>query len=598
MASKVQLEKERQRRSRLERCKRDLWFLLCGDGTDENPGLGYRWNPDAGGGEMGVGKGLTERFHRKVCDWIQARKHRSFVGKVFGRWHHKTTIVVGEIIQDFLDDPLTGLLYWHAVDDLARQTLGEVAQLIRTNKWLRSLDPIGIHPDTGEPFRAFPHTTRKKFGTADRFTLNRVVCENYKNPYERFPSLIAKGRGSEITGFHGKKAYLDDVIAKNDIEDNQLPKIASWYESTVLPVVDDMMIRFSGTPWSDWGLYEDWKNDPDWCILWIPACPKEDIEEIDWSQDKIILTPDDDLARPVYGELVDRPRVRKKLKALRRQMKVNFDPQIQVNPSPSGEKPWSIEDCETRMSAEDANVFCPRLDVMISDPAPWLLGSQKQVGEKQRGDGTKDEWALAWIRYRMWGEVLQTILMWGEASQWWERKEGLRIAIRKMKRHGMRHLFNEAFGGLQSDYTNDARAIAREEGVRLYLEGRPPKLPAFGDQYAANAKNNRLAALAETARQGEFFICDSCPKEFLEDTKEPRYGFLYQMREFRPIVGSSRNSLKWDDRADVVARSTDSKIIGLAPRTPYFVKERNPFNPYRDHTPDDDLGWGTRHVRA
>ena len=58
-----------------------------------------------------------------------------------------------------------------------------------------------------------------------------------------------------------------------------------------------------------------------------------------------------------------------------------------------------------------------------------------------------------------------------------------------------------------------------------------------------------IANLAERAKNTEFLICETVPEAFLE-------GFLHQARGWRPL-SSGRNSLKLDDRANVVSFAVD-----------------------------------------
>ncbi len=549
---------ERNRVQRLARARRDLWYVAGG--------LGYHWDPEIGdeGSPFGRGKGLTTRLHQPICQWMDARLDRPFIALFMSRWFHKTTIVVCRIVQEILRNPNVAILYWHAVEAEALKVLGEVAHHIKTNEWLRSLDPISTRVVDGKvkPYNVFPRKDVKKFETEDKgFTIRRPA-----ERFSRFATLFCRGAGSEVTGAHGNIGFLDDTIARNDIEDNQLAKKKDWYENTVLPVIDDMRIVVTGTPWSDWGMYQDWCGDPEWCTLEIPAATVERIEEVDWSQDKIRLTPDYEFEGSInYGYEENAPKLRKKLRVLKRQMKSNFGPQIMVDPVPKEEKPWSVEECEKELFIPSDRIWLhPGTTFILSDPAPLYIGSDSGENEKKRADGSKDEWAIAAVRITSVGDHHELYLLDGIASREWGTDEALELALSWLRKWRTSYLYNESFGGLQVDYSERAKKIALRMGITVYFDPKTGRLPRYADAYMSQAKNHRFTQLAWFAKQGWFRISSRCSKSFLEDQREPRLGFLYQAREWRPLH-KGRNSLQYDDRADVVARGTDSALINMAP---------------------------------
>jgi len=560
---------------KLKRCQGSLWYLA----TEV---LGYGWNPTAGKGVF-RGKGLTERLHKPVCDWFDARSDDHFMGMWISRWHHKTTLVICQMIQDILKHPDIAMFYFHSVEEEAERVNREVIQHVKFNEKLRALDPIGTRED-GRPYNVFPKKNQKtvngkRWDGSSEMWLYRPV-----EYYQRFPTLLAKGSKSEITGSHANKAYLDDIITGKTVRENQLGVVSDWVQHTVIPVVDDMVLRVSGTPWADWGLYSDWMADSDWRTLVLPGATLEPLEEIDWSQDKIELTRDDTLQNPIYGlgdqESLDRQR--KKLQILKRQMKQNFDPQIMCDPSPKSEKPWSVEECEHWIDYKEA-MKGPGTIFVLGDPAPLNVGSLDGRTEKGRADGSKDEWALAVVRLRANGDRLERILLDGDASRLWSKDQGFDEMAQLAKFHHTPYMENEAAGQSIALYEADLQSSARRIGARwqrvLWVNQDGKRKVGLGWTY--RGKNHYFEALASAAKNDEVFIVkpDTLPsarrlifERFLNgDGKD--LGALQQARGWRPL-DSGRNALRYDDRANVWSFCVDPALEAATP-TPNAVNQND-----------------------
>lgn len=560
---------DRKRQSKLRLAQTNLWYLA----TEI---LGYGWNPKVGGGlvadDVSVklgdrscprGKGLTERLHKPICGWMQERKAQPFVGIRMARWHHKSTLAVCEMIQDILIRPHVSLLYFHAVDELSSQCLAEVARHCLENDNLRALDPIGVDAE-GKPYKAFPRKGTKRFYTYNQMTLFRPRCY-----YSRFPTLFAKGAGSEVTGVHGSKVYLDDIIGKNDIEDNQLGKKKDWFEHTVMPVVDDMQFRAYWTPWSDWGLQQEWIESSDWHTLSIPAATVEDLAEVDWSKKRVHLTPDYELARPTYGPVEQQDDQRRKLEILKRQMGRNFGPQMMVDPTPDSSRPWDAATCEHIVNIAPSpgvpGAAGPGRFFVLSDPAPYLQGSYKQLGEQKRGDGTKDWWSIALVKLRMRNWKVTATLVYGEHSQEWGHAAGSDRCAQIMRRALSYSNEPPLFFSEDADtYFPYMKMACARHSIPLIVaaDGGPLK---YREYNPSDRKNASFTQLAEMARKAEFLICEEtcCAtpegREFLRGDGS-RTGFLTQARSWTK-VGKNQNNLRFDDDGDVVARLTDAALL-------------------------------------
>jgi hypothetical protein len=223
--------------------------------------------------------------------------------------------------------------------------------------------------------------------------------------------------------------------------------------------------------------------------------------------------------------------------------------QMMNDPSPAGERPWDRDACEHFIEPHEA--AGAGILVILSDPAPAKVGSWTGEGEKKRKDGTKDDWAICVVKVRARGQRQEIILLTGLRSKEWQYDEGLDEICHLLQKYPGARTYIEAYGGLAGDYQQGMRNAARRNNVRYSpIE--------FKGSYQAKAKNKRFAQLAERAKQDELLISKGCDKDFLEE-------FLDQARNWRPLEGS-RNSLKYDDCADVVSMATMQAIQEISPR--------------------------------
>jgi hypothetical protein len=157
-----------------------------------------------------------------------------------------------------------------------------------------------------------------------------------------------------------------------------------------------------------------------------------------------------------------------------------------------------------------------------------------------------------------------------------------------MRKWGTQYFFNEAYGGMIADYTEDALKAARRNGVPLYLEDKG-QLPQFRASYGKGAKNVRFSALADWARSGRFYICaETMPDDELEK-------FLSQARTWLPLP-NGRNTNKYDDAADIVSRCTDPALQKFAPNA-----QSAPMSPLlQEMDPEgwEEVGYRSRYTLA
>ena len=222
------------------------------------------------------------------------------------------------------------------------------------------------------------------------------------------------------------------------------------------------------------------------------------------------------------------------------------------------------------------------------------------VKELERQDGTGDYWSVVVVRLRAHGDRLQGILLYGAHSRTWSSSEGFSEIASLMKHWHTNMLFNESYGGLGADYTQEAIRACRSAGVNLYLDkvAGAYRLPKFSDSHASAAKNKRFELLTDWARREDFLVCDEVPDEFLEGEPDKLgtsdVGFYVQMRKMRPLA-KGRNNLKYDDDGDAVARITDSVLPKFAPR-PSLIRASEGWSPYRAKEPEYETH-GSKYVQ-
>lgn len=549
--------RERKRVAELRRAQRDPWYLAGK--------LGYHYDPTVGKG-LGQGKGLTERLHKPIFDnFIVPNDVAPFLWLEMARFSHKTTMWVIEMTRDILNDPCIQLGYFHAVFKKADEVVREVGHLLQHHPYLRSLEPIGRRED-GSWYNVLPSPNEKNFVSSAKGITEFTLRARHK--FRRFATLAGAGALSESTGAHMNKAYVDDIISRMTVRNGKVYEVGEWYEHTLLPVVDDLIIRASGTPWCDFGLYEEtFKVGDDWRSIVIPggmkvADPALPLADVDWTQRHIRIEREDDLrkAAPIYGRAEDIRRKRKHLEILKRQMKSNFEPQIQCNPSPPGDKPWDAKKCEHNVSKDDAFAHGGLL-VLLSDPAPFLIGPQHEPLSARQGEEDfikdKDDWAHAVILLRARGQRQQAILIDGKFSNTWDDNEGWKVACQLQKKWGVYYVGIEGAGAEYAAYCRDHEKAARNLGAYAdYIK--------FQSTYLG--KNSRFNDMVAMAKLGDFLFCEeTCDREFLAK-------WLNQCRSWRPV--GKRVAMKHDDLADATSYCTDPEVWELVPATEEIAKIR------------------------
>ena len=575
----------RDKYKELQRCIRSSWYLA----TEY---LGYEYNE-------ALGIGLIERVHEPICKWYDRHRDEPRIGIWMARGRHKTTLVVTWIIQDILRDPTNSHRYWHAVNDLASEFLLEVVSHFRNNERLRWLDPVGYDEKTDKRYNIFPTKQATRwYKTAKGDATLRVGTNRRFGAGTRSATLRAQGQSSEVTGAHiSGVGWMDDIIAESTVLNSELHKVAEWYRRSVVPVVDSKKFRVVGTPWPGQTIYKQWMKSGRWRTLIIPGAIEESDEQfkerLKSDDKKIHFVPDYKLTNPMHGTKERIEESREKLRDEQEDMQGAFGPQIMMDDEPEADRFWT-NDCEQLCkldpeegmpgAMEGAGIF-----VVLSDPAPWKEGSWKSIGEKQRADGTKDEWAIAVLRVRVRGDLWEVILIDGDASMVWGENQGCDVACGFMKRWRTNIFISED----QNSWHDRMIEASRRNAVSLRRDrdGGPLKYEIYNK---SQRKTTAFSAVCDLAREGRFYICrETCSDSFLYGDKE-HTGFLTQARKARKIK-EGMWTLRYDDRIDVVSRVMDPVVRSLAPRkdTSRTGTEWSPFTP----RPEPEVTYGSRHVR-
>lgn len=474
---------------------------------------------------------LTEDFHKPMMDdmdrWHDKRRRGLVLkhnGEIWSRDYFKTTVREVECVRDYLEDPKTTITWWHAVEDKAVEAGVNVGRYFMENEELRKLRPDMM-----------PSKRMKKWASASgfRFAANK----------DRAASMRMYGAGSEATGGHSKIGILDDIIGLNDIEDNLMPKKRRWYGSTVSNVIRTRggVIRMTGTRWDLHDIYSDWLKSSKWNIR-VRGCYETEGKP-DWKGQPVLYTRDE---------------IETKAEKMTR---YEFSCQMMNDPLPEGDRAWNQSQCEHFCTIREASG--PGRIFVLSDPAPRDAGSLSGTGEKERGDASKDWWSICVVKIVARGQRQQMILLDGVHSQDWSTGQGLDEACRLMSKWGTNLFFNESYGGLGADYSERMFERAKLANVSVY-RNKKGKLPRFNDSHASGAKNHRFEALCDAAREANVLICETVPEDFLHGDGD-KTGALTQARQWRALH-RGRNTLRFDDDADVWSRCTDSALQEFAPK--------------------------------
>jgi len=523
--------------------------------------LGYGWNPKAGE----FGKGLTEWLHKPLCRWYDETRDEHYRGLYMPRWSHKTTLAVVWEIQEELRDPNSSAFYFHAVDENAAEFVQECGHHWQHNDKLRALDPV-LTDRFGQSMRITPTKANKRWLGADKYTLRRT-------DYSRFPTLFGKGAGSEITGKHASRAWPDDIVGRRTIENNMLGSIQRWWQNTVIPVVDDRKFFSIGTRWHYEALYERWILDKRWRTIVLPSSVElvdgKDFFECggldgicDLSQKKIIVPSNYKLNNPIYGTPSTKNKQVAKLRDLKKEMGPDFATQMMNDPLPETERVWVPTRCEHYIDVRDIK---PHRILVLSDPAPRAMGSGDNRMERQRGDGSKDYWAIAVVGIQRRGDVVQRILLDGDFSREWDEFEGCEVAAGFQQKYHTPHV---AFDEIGRKWAEFHRKICIRLGARYSW---------ISMKSLMKGKAFRISRLAALAANGEFLVSKTCPPAFLEE-------FLSQIRRYPQV--------RYDDVIDSVALCVDEAINDHIPTT--IAPEA--WNPYRQSESEDQSIYKGRYI--
>jgi len=511
---------------------------------------------------------LSESFHKPMLDaWdrLDLRRWRIYLGleekgpspvdsmDLWARGHIKTYCQRARVIRYYLFDPGTTVTWWHAVEEKAVESADAIAEHLQQNKALRRLFPPGI----------LPAMNRKKFCSGGKFNLSGKKVGTGA-------SMQALGAGGEGTGGHSLVVVLDDFVGYNDVVDAQMPKKKEFYRATVCNVclrikITDPETKKSreiygwkdvvGTRWPGGDPYGDWATSPDWI-----STIRGSLET-----DGVPTDPGD----PVY---LSREQIEKER---REQGSMMFAFQMQNNESPSGEKPWTAE-CEQTCTIEEAKG--PGYVLVLSDPAPFAMGSTDGRDEKFRRDGTKNWWATVVVKLRTKGELRQIILLDGIQSKGWGLEEGMSQTVKLAMKWRAQEGYCESTSTPM--YTEKFIEAKKDLGWKGYIIGSRKRFDSedrLKATYNARAKCQYIGSLADRAKQNEVLVCDSFN---LKDD------FFRQMRAFMPLP-DGRTGIPFDDLVNAVAFATDPYF-----KTKYHaVAEEWSWSPFKEQDKQPDFAY-------
>ncbi len=519
---------------------------------------------------------LSPTFHKPMLDdWdrIDLRRFRVYLGldvagvepvdtmDLWPRGHIKTWCERARVIRYYLWNPGTTVTWWHAVEDKAVESAQAVADMLQHKKELRRLFPSGI----------LPAPNRKKFCSGGTFHLSgKRIGES--------ASMAALGAGGEGTGGHSLVGVLDDFVGYNDVVDGQMGKKKQFYKATVRNVVlrtnkAQGWVDVIGTHWAIDDPYTEWKKSQDW-VSTIRACLETDGVPDDNGEPVYLSREQIEKERRGQGELDD---------SGMSQSAGWFSFQMMNNPSPSGEKPWSAE-CERTCTIADAKG--PGYVIVLSDPAPFAMGSTDGRDERFRRDGSKNFWASVVIKLRMKGERREIIWLDAIESKMWGLEEGMTNTVKLgMKWHAKEGYTESTSTPVYLDKFIEAK---RDLGWKGYIIGSRKAVDAddrLKSTYNARAKCMYIGALADRAKQSEFLICESVPAPMKEK-------FLSQMRGFMPLP-DGRTGIPFDDLCNAVSFGTDPYF-----RTKYQAVDEDfsEWSPYRSAEKEENMN-GSRYVQ-
>jgi len=434
------------------------------------------------------------------------------------REHIKTWCERARVLRYYVWNPGTTVTWWHAVEAKAFESGDAIAKTILTNEKYRAL----FLP------RILPARNAVKFFTAGKFTLKGQRIGDG-------PSLLCQGAGGEGTGGHSLVGVMDDIIGLNDVLDSQMPKKKQWYQGTVCNVVlkkNQVQPRRGWkdcicTPWSEDDAYVDLTTSPDW-IYTNRACLETDGK------------PDEN-GEPVYLTMAEINKQRREQGAL-------FPYQMMCDRSPKAQLIWD-RSYERIVSQQEWYRGGRGLRVVVSDPAPVNVGGADPTNMKQRGDGSKDEWAIAVGEIRVRGGIQELALCDLEASRDWTPAEGFTRMCEASRRWNAPYVFMETKGSQLVHLEPELDRVRSKLGVSFNYE--PLEATYRG-------KNLQFGLLAGRGKLGEVYMFNTIPGEELS-------ALLAQMRKWRGLPGG-KNGLRFDDRANVFSFLLDPAVMKYAPR--------------------------------
>lgn len=154
-------------------------------------------------------------IHMELFDWWQHNESDNTIA-LLPRDHQKSHCAATKAAWDIVKDPDICILYISATADLAEKQLYAIKNIL----------------DSRVVRKYWPDLLENEEGKREKWTTMEIAVDHPKRKEEgvRDPTVKAAGLTTNITGFHAKKIYLDDVVVPlNAYTEEGRRKVESMY---------------------------------------------------------------------------------------------------------------------------------------------------------------------------------------------------------------------------------------------------------------------------------------------------------------------------------------------------------------------------------
>jgi hypothetical protein len=212
------------------KCLTDLYFL------------GTKILDMASGKKKRIRERIDPKFHKWLTSVMSLNEDKMIL---VPRDHLKSTWLKILVVQEILKDPNTSIVLSSRTKSLVVQQLDHIKRLLASPK-LRALFPDQI-PEPGKDYANWEKATQQELTVKRRPDLGFVP---------QGPQVLACGVGATITGYHFKRAFLDDVLNEKTVTTaEQIQKTVDWWGYLQPMMEEDSITTVIGTPYHYLDLY-------------------------------------------------------------------------------------------------------------------------------------------------------------------------------------------------------------------------------------------------------------------------------------------------------------------------------------------------------